>query len=59
MSWRQKRARIVRQRNLVLIVGSGLDSVLLVAMVNSGDLKQSATEKNPMSSGVRRQVVKS
>jgi len=39
----QKRARIVRQRNLVLIVGSGLVVVLLVALV-IWRLKRSATE---------------
>jgi multidrug efflux pump subunit AcrA (membrane-fusion protein) len=44
MSDEQKRARIVRQRNLVLIVGSGLVVVLLVALV-IWRLKQSATEK--------------
>lgn len=40
----QRRARIVRQRNLVLIVGSGLVVVLLVALV-VWRLKRSATEK--------------
>ena len=44
MSDEQKRARIVRQRNLVLIVGSGLVVVLLVALV-IWRLKQSTTEK--------------
>lgn len=39
----QKRARIVRQRNLVLIVGSGLVVLLLVALV-IWRLKRSATE---------------
>ena len=39
----QKRARIVRQRNLVLIVGSGLVVVLLVALV-IWRLKRSSTE---------------
>src|ERR1043165_2492723 len=39
----QKRARIVRQRNLVLIVGSGLVVVLLVALI-IWRLKRSATE---------------
>src|SRR5262249_3367799 len=40
----QKRAQIVRQRNLVLIVGSGLVVVLLVGLV-VWRLKKSATEK--------------
>jgi multidrug efflux pump subunit AcrA (membrane-fusion protein) len=39
----EKRARIVRQRNIVLIVGSGLVVVLLVALV-IWRLKRSATE---------------
>jgi HlyD family secretion protein len=39
-----KRARIVRQRNFVLIVGSGLVVVLLVALV-VWRVKRSATEK--------------
>ena len=39
----QKRARIVRQRNLVLIVASGLVVVLFVALV-IWRLKKSATE---------------
>ena len=39
----QKRARIVRQRNLVLIVGSALVVLLLVALV-IWRLKRSATE---------------
>ncbi|HET6974164.1 MAG TPA: efflux RND transporter periplasmic adaptor subunit, partial [Pyrinomonadaceae bacterium] len=39
----QKRARIVRQRNIVLIVGSGLVVLLLVALV-VWRLKRSATE---------------
>lgn len=40
----QKRARIARQRNFVLIVGSGLVVVLLVALV-VWRLKKSTTEK--------------
>jgi len=40
----QRRARIVRQRNLILIVGSGLVVVLLVALV-VWRLKRSAAEK--------------
>jgi HlyD family secretion protein len=40
----QKRARIVRQRNLVLIAGSGFVVVLLVALI-IWHLKRSATEE--------------